>query len=613
MLANRQQCAALARSYIKPLVNQPSFNSARPAIGVWGSVYDQVAADMETFVRPLWGLAPMLAVDPANVDAAVFVAGIDQGTNPESECYWGDVGPIDQRMVEMAGLAYAWLIAPAAFRDPLSDEARGRAVRWLATINEYPPADNNWLFFRVLVNLALRNAGAPWSRQICIEDLDRLDEFHIGEGYYRDGEKHQIDWYNPMAFHYYGLLIAALAGDEFPEHTARFRARAHQFAQSHQYWFADDGSAIAHGRSMTYRMAQSAFWAACAYANEEVLPWGRIKQLLLANLRWWAEQPIQDRDGILSIGYAYPNALMSEGYNALGSPYWALKPFLVLALPDEHPFWQAQETRPVEHAGTERLLVESAGVVLQRSVGQAVMLTGGQDGQQHRGADAKYGGFAYSTAFGFSVPSDASQPERPEMSAADNSLSVSRDGLCWMRRGRITESGIRDSMAWGRWSPDDALSIESWLDFAGDGWHIRVHHIQSAHPLRLAESGFSVERSLLDSNHWQPSEAGGLIITPTARSGIVDLGARRAPELIHAAPNTNLLHPRSVFPRLVGHIGAGETWIGTAVYGSPGAEPGIVHPAISATMVRKLDIAGLVDSESILQAFVVEDGAALIR
>ena len=41
-----------------------------------------------------------------------------------------------------------------------------------------------------------------------------------------------------------------------------------------------------------------------------------------------------DRDGILTIGYCYPQMYMAERYNAPGSPYWGMKSFLLLALPD---------------------------------------------------------------------------------------------------------------------------------------------------------------------------------------------------------------------------------------------------------------------------------------
>ena len=588
----REDLARMLGTYITPLKDLGILGCARPTLGVWGADYDEKAAQMEAFVRPLWGIAPLLAGGEGEFDASAIVTGIDAGTDPSHPDYWGDVGAEDQRMVEMAGIAYAWLLAPDALWFPLSEDAKLRAAKWMSKINDHPTSDNNWLFFRVLVNLALRRVGAEWSEKKCLAALNRLDEFHLGEGYYRDGQRHQIDWYVPMAFHFYGLLVAAMAGDVFPVHAQRFRQRAREFAQSFQYWFSDNGAAIPFGRSMTYRMAQSAFWAACAFADEEVLPWKQIKGLLQRNLDWWPQQPMRHRDGVLTIGYAYPNPLMAEGYNALGSPYWALKPFLALALPTDHPFWQV-EAEPPEAMPNGQIIVASGGFAIRRCRGQAEMLTGGQDGRQHRGADAKYGGFAYSSAFAFSVPSDASQPDRAHMSAIDSGMSVSRDGVAWIRRGRITDSGLRDGAVWGRWAPDPRLCIESWLAFAGDGWHIRVHQVKTDDPLEIAESGFAVDGSKIGAEHWTIDKGMGMISESNVRSGLLDMLGERKPDLIRAAPNTNLLHPRSVIPRLLGQLPAGTNWLCTAVCGSLSAEKVSARPEMPETLRRVLETAGI--------------------
>lgn len=37
---------------------------------------------------------------------------------------------------------------------------------------------------------------------------------------------------------------------------------------------------------------------------------------------------------------------LPEGYNGPGSPYWAFKTFILLAVPKDHPYWQA-ETQPI--------------------------------------------------------------------------------------------------------------------------------------------------------------------------------------------------------------------------------------------------------------------------
>jgi hypothetical protein len=58
-------------------------------------------------------------------------------------------------MVEMAEIAFAWIVVPEAFWHPLSPAERDRAARWMPRNNDATPSDHDWLIFRVLVNLAL--------------------------------------------------------------------------------------------------------------------------------------------------------------------------------------------------------------------------------------------------------------------------------------------------------------------------------------------------------------------------------------------------------------------------------------------------------------------------
>lgn len=554
----------------EPLVPWFSEGGARLRLSVGSAHYDDVAAEMEAFVRPLWGIVPLVAGGFDFEAAKRYAAGLARGMDINDDEYWGTPGPFDQRLVEMAGIGLALLLAPSAFWEVMTEPARDKAERWLLQINTLEVPDNNWLFFRVLVNLGLRNVGRSWSEDAVRDALERIETFYLGDGYYRDGVWGHRDYYLPMALHFYGLVVAKSAGDIFPEYAGRYRERARLFAQDFQHWFADDGAAVPFGRSLTYRFAEGAFWAACAFADEEVLPWGRIKGLLLRHLRWWSEMPIADRDGVLTIGYTYPNLLMSESYNAPGSSYWALKSFLVLALDEDHPFWRAEEEAPESLPGG-RVFAPKAGFAMRRAPGDAVVLTGGQDGREHRAHDAKYARFAYSSAFGFSVKSDVTFPDHPDRSAVDNGMMISRDGRNFMPRAGITEEGADSDMVWGVWMPDDRLRVETWLDFAGEGWHVRLHRIVTDDKLFVAESGFSVDRT----DERLPGFADGLkhgagsamIATIAQTSAMIDLTGKREGEIIRAAPNTNICFPRTVFPRLVGALEPGEHYLATAVFG----------------------------------------------
>ncbi len=118
---------------------------------------------------------------------------------------------------------------------------------------------------------------------------------------------------------------------------------------------------------------QSAFWSALVYAGVEPFSLGEMKGLILRNLRWWFKQPIFDSNGLLTIGYRYSNLVMAENYNAPGSPYCALKTFLILALPENHPFWLAEE-KPLPVL-KEKVVQKSPRFIICRQEEQIIRLS----------------------------------------------------------------------------------------------------------------------------------------------------------------------------------------------------------------------------------------------
>jgi hypothetical protein len=222
-------------------------------------------------------------------------------------------------------------------------KARANVIAYLKHARQFDYADNNWKFFRIFVDIALDRVGAEFDRSLTKQYLEELESFYIGDGWYRDGNVSRVDHYIPFAMHFYGLIYSKLVDDDYAQ---RYRERAILFARDFRRWFAPDGATIPFGRSLTYRFACAGFWSALAFADVEALPWGEVKHLCLQHLRWWSDKPMTNRDGILSIGFGYPNLLMSESYNSAGSPYWAFKAFLPLAIAEDHPFWTATEKAP---------------------------------------------------------------------------------------------------------------------------------------------------------------------------------------------------------------------------------------------------------------------------
>ena len=160
----------------------------------------------------------------------------------------------------------------------------------------------------------------PYSPELLENGLCRIDSYYSGDGWSTDGASVQKDYYIPWAIQYYGLLYSKFAADTDPQRAALYRQRAQLFAQQFVYWFDANGTALPFGRSPTYRFAQNSFWAACIWAGLEPLPLPVMKGLIVRNFQWWLNQKMFDRDGILTIGYCYPQMYMAERYNAPAAP-----------------------------------------------------------------------------------------------------------------------------------------------------------------------------------------------------------------------------------------------------------------------------------------------------
>src|SRR5436190_10328264 len=328
---------------VDPIVPYLSPGNARARLGSSGAVFAPRVAELEGYARPLWGIVPLVAGGGGFAHWERWVAGLANGVDPDGPEYWGPCGAeIDQRMVEMAAIGFALAFVPEYLFDPLTGRQRDHVIEWLRGIERGEPAQNNWQFFRLLVQMGLERVGVEIDRDAQARSVELVDSYAIGGGWYTDGSSGNIDYYVPFALHTYGLILAASGlGDRGA--AERYVERARQFAPDFQHWFAPDGAAVPFGRSLTYRFAQGSFWGALAMADVDALDWATVRGLALRHLRWWSDRPISDRDGVLSVGYGYDNRTMSESYNSAGAPYWCMKGFAMLAASDDHPFWTVAE------------------------------------------------------------------------------------------------------------------------------------------------------------------------------------------------------------------------------------------------------------------------------
>ncbi|MDQ0229870.1 DUF2264 domain-containing protein [Metabacillus malikii] len=569
--SNKLKTREEVRQALKQIVEQikPHYSKGHAILklGNNGSAFSDKVAGMEGFSRILWGLAPMLAGEDEEYDIwDHHIQGIKNGTNRQHEEYWGELNDYDQRSVEMAVFGLALLLIPHKLWDPLSSDEKQNLSEWLQQINRVEVHDCNWLFFPILVNLGLKHVGEPYSSSVIERNLTRIDEFYLGNGWYEDGINGHADYYGPFAIHFYSLIYAKYMEREDPLRAKRYKQRAEQFAQEFIYWFASDGSAIPYGRSLTYRFAQSAFWSAAVFAGISPFSLGVMKGIILRNLRYWFRQPIFNEQGILTVGYHYQNLIMAENYNSSGSPYWALKTFLPLALATDDPFWLAEE-EPLPPLKNNKIQNQPHMVLCRNKSNNHILAfnTGHPTTNEHTHTSAKYEKFVYSNVFGFSVP-------RAEwglgQGAFDSTLAVSEGDNLYRVKRTSTYYEIAEHYMLTKWNPWTDVNVKTWI-VPGNPWHIRIHCIQTNRALHTAEGGFAL--GLEEENYpIKRDENGCFVENKNAQSGVVILHGTGTSTPLFPNANTNILHQRTVIPTIQTEVPIGETWLAHAVYGNMG-------------------------------------------
>ncbi|KAF9078718.1 hypothetical protein BDP27DRAFT_1207213 [Rhodocollybia butyracea] len=615
-LRSRTDVAAFLTSMLDALEPHTSPNGARIHLGYTATHFDEVAAQLEGFSRPIWGLASLIAGKGSYPGVSRWRNGLASGTDPESDEFWGNMRDKDQRMVECSAIGYALSVSGKELWDPLSEEAKENIGNWLGGMNDKEMPNTNWLWFRVFANLGLSKVNSPRAdRERMKADLDHLDTFYIGDGWSRDGPEGvvQLDYYSSsFAIQVAQLLYSKLAQKEDPKRCEDFRNRARMFALDFIHYFDSEGRAILFGRSLVYRFAMSAFWSALAFAFDPSgsidgvdhslpapLTWGVIKGLQLRNIRYWAHtQPgAFDRSGILTLGFSYPNHNLLESYNSPGSPYWACKAFICLALPESSLFWTSEEEEyPVSLKNTTKVMKHALQLTTNLGGHTYLLSSGQQCSYPVKQSAAKYGKLAYSAAFGYSVPVASLTLEEL---GGDSTLAISGDGEETWKCRRVTKEARfeeKDGKFWLRsmWYPFPDVEIETWLippTIDSPLWYLRVHriHMQIGNRvLSTAEGGWAIygqgedERALDSIKGGEDSESEGTyadggtarVVSRAGIAGIVDLSPGRVArngQALRTDANTNLISARAVLPVLRAEYDEKEKdiWIVTAVFGLP--------------------------------------------
>lgn len=228
-----------------------------------------------------------------------------------------------------------------------------------------------------------------------------------------------------------------------------------------------------------------------------------------------------------------------------------------------------------------------------------------------KGTHAKYGAFAYSSAYAYSVPPGLFTLEQYALASQ---LGLSDDnGEFWKARRLSTSSLVTREGApvlQSLWSPFPDVHVTTYLlppTPAKPNWHIRAHHIRAeGRTVLTADGSFAIRneraadgryldaydpatcegtRPRLIGNYdvatpeaWAGGWEGAFAVSSRGAVGIralegEEIGKGRTATLVNADPNSNLVESRTTIPTLQGTVGKGEAaWYVTGIYAKPSGE-----------------------------------------
>ncbi|MGF6822513.1 hypothetical protein M2317_001417 [Microbacterium sp. ZKA21] len=438
---------------------------------------------------------------------ADYSRGIVAGVDPEAPDRWVRLDEHAQAKVEAASIALILDMTRPWIWDRLDAVTQGRLIDYLAPVvgdDTYP--QTNWVWFRIVVQTFLRSVGGPWSPADIDADLARHDSFVRQGGWLSDGDERSYDHYVGWALHLYPILWARMQGaaDLADGRTANDVARLDAYLQDAVALVGGDGSPLIQGRSLVYRFAAAApFWAG-AFAEVPSVPLGRLRRAASGIVSHFADHGVPNADGLLDLGWHGEWRRLAQNYSGTGSPYWAVKGMLGIALPADHPVWAAEPaTLPVETADVLRV-VESPGWIISATHDDGIVRVINH-GTDHANAgdlvgdSPLYTRIGYSTAASPLLNGDAWQEplEQSVVLVHIDGRATHRAGMELLGVRRDGDAAIAGSTARAHWIAPAAVQVRHGSGITGDvalagaittvsivrgSWEVRLVRIDSLEP-----------------------------------------------------------------------------------------------------------------------------------
>lgn len=287
-----------------------------------------------------------------------YTKGVRAGVDPDAPDRWVRMEEHPQAKVEAASIALILDLTRPWIWDRLDDMTQQRVIGYFApAVGDATYPQTNWVWFRIVVQTFLRSVGGPWSATDIADDLARHDSFVRADGWLSDGDERSFDHYVGWALHLYPVLWSRMQGaaDLANGRTSADIAGLDRFLLDAVSLIGADGSPLIQGRSLIYRFAAAApFWVGIL-AEVPSLSSGQLRHAANRVVGHFVDRGVLSGAGLLTMGWHDEWRALAQSYSGPGSPYWAVKGFLGIMLPADHPVWStSSEALPVETTDTLR-------------------------------------------------------------------------------------------------------------------------------------------------------------------------------------------------------------------------------------------------------------------
>ena len=307
---------------------------------------------LEAVGRTLAGIAPWLALpDDESAEGLLrkklrneLLIGLKNAVDPASADYL-NFRTEQQPIVDAAFLAHAFLRAPQSLWYPLDELTKKRFIEEFKSLRNRKPAYNNWLLFAGITEGFLLSIGEQHDPSRIDFALKKINEWYAGDGWYSDGAKFSMDYYNSFVIHpmLIDLLKVTLEKkiSKKEEYDIALK-RMVRYAEYLERIISPEGTFPPFGRSITYRTG--AFQALAQTALLEKLP----DFIEPAQVRCGLSKIMHnmfdnnanfDTNGWLVLGFNGHQPMVADTYTSTGSLYLATLGFLPLGLPANNKFW----------------------------------------------------------------------------------------------------------------------------------------------------------------------------------------------------------------------------------------------------------------------------------